>query len=59
MTAFQEAKDLDEVTLEDLISSLKSHEMELMMDESTKKMKGIALSSKSSSKALKAKVIES
>ncbi|KAK2417483.1 hypothetical protein QL285_039780 [Trifolium repens] len=59
VTAFQEAKDLDIVTLESLISSLKSHEMELMTDESTKKMKGIALSSKSSSKALKTKVIES
>jgi hypothetical protein len=43
VTAFQEAKDLDLVTLEDLISSLKSHEMELMADDSTKKMKGIAL----------------
>jgi hypothetical protein len=59
VTAFQEAKDLDEVTLEDLISSLKSHEMELMTDESTRKLKGITLSSKSSSKALKARVIES
>ena len=59
MTTFQEAKDLDQVTLEDLISSLKSHEMELITDESTKKLKGIALSSKGSSKALKAKVIES
>jgi hypothetical protein len=59
VTAFQEAKDLDEVTLEDLISSLKSHEMELITDESTKKLKGIALSSKGPSKALKAKVIES
>jgi hypothetical protein len=59
VTAFQEARDLDEVTLENLISSLRSHEMELMADESTKKLKGIALSSKSSSKALKAKVIDS
>ena len=59
VTAFQEAKDLYLVSLEDLISSLKTHEMELMTDESTKKIKGIALSSKSSSKALKAKVIES
>ncbi|WJX83571.1 hypothetical protein P8452_66227 [Trifolium repens] len=59
VTAFQESKDLDAVSLESLISSLKSHEMELMTDESTKKMKGIALSSKSSSKALKAKIIES
>jgi hypothetical protein len=59
VTAFQESKDLDTVSLESLVSSLKSHEMKLMTDESTKKMKGIALSSKSSSKALKAKVIES
>jgi hypothetical protein len=59
VTAFQESKDLDTVSLESLISSLKSHEMELMTDESTKKMKGIALRSKSSSKALKAKMIES
>ncbi|KAK2451204.1 hypothetical protein QL285_010275 [Trifolium repens] len=59
VTAFQESKDLDTVSLESLVSSLKSHEMELMTDESTKKIKGIALSSKSSSKALKAKVIES
>ncbi|KAK2432209.1 gag-protease polyprotein [Trifolium repens] len=59
VTAFQEAKDLDQVTLEDLTSSLKSHEMELTTDESTKKLKGIALSSKGPSKALKAKVIES
>ncbi|KAK2354920.1 putative mitochondrial protein [Trifolium repens] len=59
VTAFQESKDLDTVSLESLISSLKSHEMELMTDESTKKMKGIALSSKCSSKALKAKIIES
>jgi hypothetical protein len=57
VTAFQEAKDLDLVTLENLISSLKSHEIELMADDSTKKMKGIDLSSKSSSKDLKAKVI--
>ncbi|KAK2401717.1 putative mitochondrial protein [Trifolium repens] len=59
VTAFQESKDLDTVSLESLVSSLKSHEMELMTDESTKKMKGIALSSKSSSKALKAKIVES
>ncbi|WJX67641.1 25S rRNA (cytosine(2870)-C(5))-methyltransferase [Trifolium repens] len=59
VTAFQESKDLDTVSLESLVSSLKSHEMELMTDESTKKIKGIALSSKSLSKALKAKVIES
>jgi hypothetical protein len=59
VTAFQESKDLDTVSLESLVSSLKSHEMELMTDESTKKLKGIALSTKSSSKALKAKVIVS
>jgi hypothetical protein len=59
VNAFQESKDLDEVTLENLISSLKSHELELMADESTKKMRGITLNFTSSSKALKAKVIES
>ncbi|KAK2373437.1 gag-protease polyprotein [Trifolium repens] len=60
VTAFQEAKDLDNVTLEDLISSLRSHELELMSDEPVRKSKSLALSStKSSSKALKAKVIES
>ncbi|KAK2456470.1 gag-protease polyprotein [Trifolium repens] len=58
VTAFQESKDLDIVSLESLISSLKSHEMELVSDESTKKLKGIALCSKSPPKALKAKVTE-
>jgi hypothetical protein len=59
VTAYQEAKDLDKVNLEDLISSLRSHELELMSDEPVKKPKPLALSStRSSSKALKAKVVE-
>jgi hypothetical protein len=43
VTALQESKNLDEVTLESLISSLRSHEMELLADEPTKKMKSLAL----------------
>jgi hypothetical protein len=59
VTAFQESKDLDNVTLEDLISSLRSHELELMSDEPVKKMKSLALSSvQTSSKAAKIKVSE-
>jgi hypothetical protein len=41
------------------MSSLISHEMELMADASAKKLKSLALSSKSPSKALNAKDIES
>jgi hypothetical protein len=36
VTAFQESKSLDEVTLKSLISSFKSHEIELMVDELVK-----------------------
>jgi hypothetical protein len=56
VTAFQESKSLDEVTLKSLISSFKSHEIELMVDELVKKSKFVALNStRSSFKALKAK----
>ncbi|MCI15079.1 serine/threonine protein kinase SRPK1, partial [Trifolium medium] len=59
VTAFQEAKVLKDVTLENLISSLRSHEMELQADEPVKKMKSIALrSTKSSLKSLKTKEVE-
>jgi hypothetical protein len=59
VTTFQESKNLDDVTLEDLISSLKSHELELMADEPVWKSKPLALNStKSSSKALKANVVD-
>ena len=60
VTAIQEAKDLDTLSLEVLISSLLSHEIELASDEPQKKMKSLALPATSgSSKALKAKVTES
>ncbi|WJX51802.1 25S rRNA (cytosine(2870)-C(5))-methyltransferase [Trifolium repens] len=60
VTAIQEAKDLDTLGLEELISSLMSHEIELSSDEPQKKLKSVALPSTSvSSKALKAKVVES
>ncbi|KAK2423877.1 gag-protease polyprotein [Trifolium repens] len=60
VTAIQEAKDLDTLGLEELISSLMSHEIELSSDEPQKKLKSVALPSISvSSKALKAKVAES
>ncbi|MCI56944.1 aspartyl-tRNA synthetase, partial [Trifolium medium] len=45
VTAFQEAKVLKDVTVESLISSLRSHEMELQVDEPDKKTKSVALSS--------------
>ncbi|WJX48740.1 25S rRNA (cytosine(2870)-C(5))-methyltransferase [Trifolium repens] len=60
VTAIQEAKDLDTLGLEELISSLRSHEIELSSDEPQKKLKSVALPSISvSSKALKAKAVES
>jgi hypothetical protein len=60
VTAFQESKNLDDVTLEDLISSLRSHELELMADEPVRKSKVLALNSvQNNSKALKAKATES
>jgi len=58
VTAIEEAKDLHTLSVEDLVSSLKVHEMSLNEHEPSKKSKSIALSSKGkSSKALK--VIES
>jgi len=56
--AIEEAKDLNTLSVEDLVSSLKVHELSLNEHESAKKSKSIALPSKGrSSKALK--VIES
>ena len=54
MTALKLAKDLNKVTLEELISSLRSHEIELNEDEPQKKNKFVALKSnrKSESRAL-------
>jgi len=53
MTTIKEARDLNTLSLEDLISSLKFHELGLNQDEPAKKSKSIALKGKSS-KALKA-----
>jgi len=58
VTAIEEAKDLITLSVEDLVSSLKVHEISLNEHEPAKKSKSIALPSKGkSSKALK--VIES
>jgi len=58
ITAIEETKDLNTMSVEDLASSLKVHEISLNEHESAKKSKSISLPSKGkSSKALK--VIES
>jgi len=58
VTAIEEAKDLNTLSVEDLVSSLKVHELSLNEHEYAKKSKSIALPSKGrSSKALE--VIES
>ena len=55
VTVIEEAKYLNTISVEDLISSLKVHEISLDEHDSTKKTKSIALVSKGkSSKALKA-----
>lgn len=55
MTTIEEARDLNTLSLEDFISSLKCHEIRLNEEEPVKKSKFIALKSKGkSSKALKA-----
>ena len=55
MTAIEEAKYLNTLSVEDLISSLKYHEIGLNEHEPIKKPKSIALNSRGkSSKALKA-----
>ena len=54
MTAIEEAKDLNTLSVEDLVSSFKVHEIGLNDHEPAKKVKSIALSSRGkSSKALK------
>jgi len=58
VTAIEEAKDLNTLSVEDLVSSLKVHEIGLNEHEPTKKVKSISLPSRGkSSKALK--VVES
>jgi len=55
VTAIEEAKDLNTLSVEDLISSLKCHEIGLNEHEPIKKSKSIALKSRGkSTKALKA-----
>jgi len=55
VTAIEEAKDLNTLSVEDLISSLKCHEIGLNEHEPVKKAKSIALKSRGkSTKALKA-----
>jgi len=54
VTAIEEAKDLNTLSVEDLVSSLKVHEISLNEHEPAKKSKSIAFPSKGkSSKALK------
>src|ERR1044072_6362961 len=55
VTALKVAKDLNSISLEELISSLRSHEIELLADEPQKKVKSLALrSSSKKDKALQA-----
>src|ERR1044072_4183536 len=52
VTALKMAKDLNQISLEELISFLRSHEIELQEDEPLKKVKSVAL--KASSRKAKA-----
>src|ERR1044072_4442470 len=55
VTALKMAKDLNQISLEDLISSLRSHDIELQEDEPQRKVKYVALKSNSrKAKALQA-----
>src|ERR1044072_6269169 len=55
VTALKMAKDLNKISLEELISSLRSHEIELHEDEPQRKVKSVALKSSSrKGKALQA-----
>src|ERR1044072_6472190 len=47
VTALKMAKDLNKISLEELISSLRSHELELQEDEPQRKIKSVALKSNS------------
>src|ERR1044072_8057756 len=56
VTALKMANDLNKISLEELISSLRSHEIELQEDEPRRKVKSMALKSNSrKAKALQAK----
>src|ERR1044072_9920470 len=55
VTALKMEKDLNKISLEELISSLRSHEIELQEDEPRRKAKSVALKSNSrKAKALQA-----
>src|ERR1044072_2521604 len=56
VTALKVAKDLNLICLEELISSLRSHEIELQADEPQRRNKSVAL--KSNSKKIKARQAE-
>ena len=61
VTVLKLAKDLNNTSLEELVSSLRNHEIELEQDEPQKKVKSIALRSvrrSEKSKALQAEEIE-
>src|SRR6266487_806991 len=59
VTTIEEAKDLESISLESLISNLKSHELVLNADVAKKKERSMALpSTRRSSKALRAKTTE-
>lgn len=58
ITTIQEAKYLNSLSLEELVSSLRSHEIELNENEPNKKSKSIALISKGNKIASKALHIE-
>ena len=47
VTTLKFSKDLNNISLEELVSSLKSHEIELEEDEPQKKIKSVALKSRS------------
>src|ERR1044072_8194459 len=56
VTALKMAKDMNKISLEELISSLKSHEIELQEDEPRRRVKSVALKSNSrKAKACQAK----
>jgi len=59
VTTIEEVRDMNKLSIEDLISSLKCYELRLNRDEHVKKSKSITLKSKEkSSKALKADEFE-
>ena len=58
VTALKLAKDLNKISLEELVSSLRSHEIELEEDEPKRKSKYVTLKSSGRSKKIKALQVE-